>query len=46
MTDAHLLCPGDRVPDFALPGLDGKYRKFIWSFNGQPVALLKRTETA
>ena len=40
MTNALLLRPGDRVPDFALPGLDGKYRKFIWSFTGQPVALL------
>ncbi|HZP99535.1 MAG TPA: hypothetical protein VFB13_08350 [Reyranella sp.] len=34
------LRPGDRLPDFALPGLDGKYRKFIWSFTGEPVALL------
>jgi predicted 2-oxoglutarate/Fe(II)-dependent dioxygenase YbiX len=40
MANALLLRPGDRVPDFALPGLDGKYRKFIWSFTGRPVALL------
>jgi predicted 2-oxoglutarate/Fe(II)-dependent dioxygenase YbiX len=44
MTNALLLRPGDRVPDFALPGLDGKYRKFIWSFTGQPVALLVADE--
>jgi predicted 2-oxoglutarate/Fe(II)-dependent dioxygenase YbiX len=40
MTSALSLRPGDRVPDFALPGLDGKLRKFVWSFNGDPVALL------
>jgi predicted 2-oxoglutarate/Fe(II)-dependent dioxygenase YbiX len=40
MTNALSLRPGDRVPDFALPGLDTKLRKFIWSFSGQPVALL------
>jgi predicted 2-oxoglutarate/Fe(II)-dependent dioxygenase YbiX len=40
MANALLLRPGDRVPDFALPGLDGKYRKFVWSFTGRPVALL------
>ena len=40
MTNALSLRPGDRVPDFALPGLDTKLRKFIWSFNGPPVALL------
>jgi predicted 2-oxoglutarate/Fe(II)-dependent dioxygenase YbiX len=40
MTTALNLRPGDRVPDFALPGLDGKLRKFIWSFTGDPVALL------
>src|SRR5215213_6900250 len=40
MTNALSLRPGDRVPDFALPGLDGKHRKFIWSFTGAPVALL------
>ncbi|WP_170921053.1 2OG-Fe(II) oxygenase [Enhydrobacter aerosaccus] len=40
MTNALLLRPGDRLPDFALPGLDGKFRKFLWSFNGWPVALL------
>ncbi|HEV7547827.1 MAG TPA: hypothetical protein VGO42_24935, partial [Reyranella sp.] len=40
MTNALNLRPGDRVPDFALPGLDGKLRKFIWSFTGDPVALL------
>src|SRR5437016_5280859 len=34
------LRPGDRVPDFALPGLDGKLRKLIWSFSGEPVLLL------
>jgi predicted 2-oxoglutarate/Fe(II)-dependent dioxygenase YbiX len=40
MTSALSLRPGDRVPDFALPALDGKLRKFIWSFNGDPAALL------
>lgn len=40
MTSAPSLRPGDRVPDFALPSLDGKYRKFIWSFTGEPVVLL------
>ena len=40
MTNALSLRPGDRVPDFALPGLDGKHRKFIWSFTGAPVALV------
>ncbi|WP_428664288.1 prolyl hydroxylase family protein [Reyranella sp.] len=34
------LRPGDRVPDFILPGLDGKLRKFIWSFTGRAVALV------
>jgi predicted 2-oxoglutarate/Fe(II)-dependent dioxygenase YbiX len=33
------LRPGDRLPDFVLPGLDGKLRKFVWSFTGSPVAL-------
>ena len=40
MTNALSLRPGDRVPDFALPGLDAMLRKFIWSFTGNPVALL------
>jgi predicted 2-oxoglutarate/Fe(II)-dependent dioxygenase YbiX len=40
MTTALSLRSGDRVPDFALPGLDGKLRKLIWSFTGEPVALL------
>jgi predicted 2-oxoglutarate/Fe(II)-dependent dioxygenase YbiX len=40
MTNALSLRPGDRLPDFALPGLDGKLRKLIWSFTGDPVALL------
>ena len=40
MTNMLSLRPGDRVPDFALPGLDGKLRKFVWSFVGDPVALL------
>ena len=40
MTNALSLRPGDRLPDFALPGLDGKLRKFIWSFTGAPVALV------
>jgi predicted 2-oxoglutarate/Fe(II)-dependent dioxygenase YbiX len=40
MTSALSLRPGDRVPDFILPGLDGKLRKFIWSFTGGPVALV------
>lgn len=40
MTGALGLRPGDRLPDFALPALDGKLRKFIWSFTGDPVALI------
>jgi predicted 2-oxoglutarate/Fe(II)-dependent dioxygenase YbiX len=40
MTNALSLRPGDRVPDFALPGLDGKLRKLVWSFTGEPVVLL------
>lgn len=40
MTSTLSLRPGDRVPDFALPGLDGKLRKFVWSFTGEPVALV------
>jgi hypothetical protein len=40
MTNALSLRSGDRVPDFALAGLDGKLRKLIWSFTGEPVALL------
>jgi predicted 2-oxoglutarate/Fe(II)-dependent dioxygenase YbiX len=40
MTNALLLRPGDRLPDFFLPGLDGKLRKMVWSFTGQPVALI------
>src|SRR5256885_15232825 len=40
MTNVLSLRPGDRLPDFALPGLDGKLRKLIWSFTGEPVALL------
>ena len=40
MTNSLSLRPGDRLPDFFLPGLDGKLRKFIWSFTGQPVALI------
>lgn len=40
------LRPGDRVPDFVLPGLDGKLRKFLWSFNGDPVALLAVADLA
>jgi predicted 2-oxoglutarate/Fe(II)-dependent dioxygenase YbiX len=46
MTNALSLRPGDRVPDFALPGLDGKFRKFIWSFTGDPVALLAIADLA
>ena len=38
MTNALSLRVGDRLPDFVLPGLDGKLRKFIWSFTGEPVA--------
>ena len=37
---ALVLRTGDRLPDFALPGLDSMLRKFVWSFTGQPVALL------
>ena len=40
MSNALSLKPGDRVPDFVLPGLDGKLRKFVWSFTGKPVALV------
>lgn len=40
MSNVLSLRPGDRIPDFALPGLDGKHRKFIWSFTGAPVALV------
>jgi predicted 2-oxoglutarate/Fe(II)-dependent dioxygenase YbiX len=40
MTTALSLRPGDRLPDFALAGLDGKLRKLVWSFTGGPVALL------
>jgi predicted 2-oxoglutarate/Fe(II)-dependent dioxygenase YbiX len=40
MSSALSLKPGDRVPDFVLPGLDGKLRKFVWSFTGRPVALV------
>jgi hypothetical protein len=40
MTPALSLRPGDRLPDFVLPGLDGKLRKFNWSFTGRPVALV------
>jgi len=40
MNPALSLKPGDRVPDFVLPGLDGKLRKFVWSFTGKPVALV------
>jgi predicted 2-oxoglutarate/Fe(II)-dependent dioxygenase YbiX len=40
MNNVLNLRPGDRIPDFALPGLDGKHRKFIWSFTGAPVALV------
>jgi len=40
MSSALQLRPGDRLPDFALPGLDSKLRKFIWSFTGEPVALV------
>lgn len=40
MTNALSLRVGDRLPDFVLPGLDGKLRKFVWSFTGDPVLLL------
>jgi len=40
MTPALSLRPGDRVADFFLSGLDGKLRKFVWSFTGRPVALV------
>ena len=40
MTNVLSLRPGDRLPDFALPSLDGKHRKFIWSFAGEPVVLV------
>ena len=46
MTNALSLRPGDRVPDFALPGLDGKLRKFIWSFTGDSVALVAVDDVA
>jgi len=44
MTNTLSLRPGDRLPDFVLAGLDGKLRKFIWSFNGDPVVLLAVTD--
>lgn len=44
MTNTLSLRPGDRLPDFVLPGLDGKLRKFVWSFTGDPVALLAVTD--
>lgn len=40
------LRPGDRLPDFALPGLDGKLRKFVWSFTGAPVCLIAVEDVA
>src|SRR5260370_15183342 len=40
MSKALSLRPGDGLPDFALAGLDGKLRKLVWSFNGEPVALV------
>ena len=40
MTSVLALRPGDRLPDFVLPALDGKLHKLIWSFTGQPVTLL------
>ncbi|WP_425066376.1 prolyl hydroxylase family protein [Reyranella sp.] len=46
MTSTLSLRPGDRLPDFVLPGLDGKLRKFVWSFNGDPVALLAVADLA
>ncbi len=46
MTNTLSLRPGDRLPDFVLPGLDGKLRKFIWSFDGDPVALLVTADLA
>jgi predicted 2-oxoglutarate/Fe(II)-dependent dioxygenase YbiX len=46
MTNTLSLRPGDRLPDFVLPGLDGKLRKFIWSFGGDPVALLAVADLA
>ena len=39
MANILSLRRGDRVPDFVLPGLDGKLRRFVWSFIGDPVAL-------
>jgi hypothetical protein len=44
MTNTLSLRPGDRLPDFVLPGLDGKLRQFVWSFTGDPVALLVVTD--
>ncbi len=40
MSNALSLRPGDRLPDFVLPGLDSKLRKFVWSFTGDPLVLL------
>src|SRR5262249_54870678 len=40
MTTVLSLRAGDRLPDFALAGLDGKLRKLFWSFTGESVALL------
>jgi hypothetical protein len=40
MSNVLSLRPGDRLPDFALAGLDDKLRKLIWSFTGEPLALV------
>ncbi|QQS10789.1 MAG: 2OG-Fe(II) oxygenase [Rhodospirillales bacterium] len=31
---------GDRVPDLQLPDVEGRPRKLLWAFQGEPVALL------
>ena len=44
MTNALPLRPGDRAAGLQRwPGLDGKLRKFIWSFTGQPVVRWSRS---
>jgi predicted 2-oxoglutarate/Fe(II)-dependent dioxygenase YbiX len=32
--------PGDRVPDLALPGPDGRMHKLLWAFQGEPLVLI------
>lgn len=36
----HPLAPGDRIPNFALPGADGKFTMFYERATGRPTVLL------